>query len=433
MYGVGYYYLPGTDICLSPGGYIRQEWAYGYGNNMTSGLWAGSAGYNTRATDDLVWRTRAYINFETRQQTAYGTLRTYLNVGLSGNNGTDFSANRAFIQIAGFTVGLASSYFDHYSVAAIGYLVDSSSDTGDGGQRVFAYTAQLGNGVSASISAEETKAKRRVIGYAKAQGTSTTPNWTPGGAPSDNYAGTFVPDIVGNIRIDQAWGSAQVMGVATQIPAGYYSDTASGHPDDKWGFAVGAGIKINMPMIAAGDYFAAQVAYAHGASKYVVNTAPANPISIDGGSSLGYGITTDAVMGTSGGLELTTSWGVAAGYEHYWTPSLKTSVHGSYNETRYNDTANYLLCDGNNLFSNWDEGCNNNWSSWQIGSRTQWNITKQFYMGVDVAYYKLNTANKGATYTDSPNTFKPKPSGAEYLVDDQDGIAVRARWHRDLP
>ena len=117
---------------------------------------------NTRINGarDVVWRTRAYVTLETRQQTAYGTLRTYFNVGMNGNSSSDFNANRAFIQIAGFTVGLASSYFDHYSVAAIAYLVDQSSDTGDGGQRVFAYTAQLGNGISASLSAEEPEAKR---------------------------------------------------------------------------------------------------------------------------------------------------------------------------------------------------------------------------------------------------------------------------------
>jgi hypothetical protein len=162
LYGAGYYYIPGTDVCLKIAGYIRQEWSYNYADNMTSGPWVSTSMQMTRINGarDLVWRTRAYITSESRQQTAYGTLRTYLAVGLNGNNSTDFNANRAFIQIAGFTAGLASSYFDHYSVAAIAYLVDQSSDTGDGGQRVFAYTAQLGNGVSATLSLEEPEAKR---------------------------------------------------------------------------------------------------------------------------------------------------------------------------------------------------------------------------------------------------------------------------------
>src|SRR4029079_1670344 len=162
LYGAGYYYIPCTDICMHLGGYVRQEWGYGYGDNLTAGPFVSTSMQSTRidGARDLVWRTRAYITTETRQQTAYGTLRTYLNIGINGNNSSDFSANRAFIQIAGFTVGLASSYFDHYSVAAVAYLVDQSSDTGDGGQRVFAYTAQLGNGFSASLSLEEPEAKR---------------------------------------------------------------------------------------------------------------------------------------------------------------------------------------------------------------------------------------------------------------------------------
>ena len=31
--------------------------------------------------------------------------------------------------------------------------------------------------------------------------------------------------------------------------------------------------------------------------------------------------------------------------------------------------------------------------TWWIGSRTQWNVTKDFYMGVDVLYSKLQTAD----------------------------------------
>ena len=41
-------------------------------------------------------------------------------------------------------------------------------------------------------------------------------------------------------------------------------------------------------------------------------------------------------------------------------------------------------------------GCNNNWSTWFIGSRTQWNVSKTFYMGVDVMYEELNSASTGS-------------------------------------
>ena len=34
-----------------------------------------------------------------------------------------------------------------------------------------------------------------------------------------------------------------------------------------------------------------------------------------------------------------------------------------------------------------------NWKTWWVGTRTQWNITKDFYMGVDVLYSKLEGAS----------------------------------------
>ena len=64
--------------------------------------------------------------------------------------------NRAFVQWAGITAGITQSFYDFYSGAATGYRAYlPNEDTGDAGWWVWAYTAQLGNGLSASISAEE--------------------------------------------------------------------------------------------------------------------------------------------------------------------------------------------------------------------------------------------------------------------------------------
>ena len=491
LYGAGYYYIPGTDVCMHLGGYVREEASWGYGDNMTNGPFVSTTMQNTRTdgTRDVVWRTRAYITQETRQQTAYGTLRTYLNLGVNGNNSSDFSANRAFIQIAGFTVGLASSYFDHYSVAAIAYLVDQSSDTGDGGQRVIAYTYQFGNGWSATLSAEEPEAKRAGVWNTNKGSTNFIPGSAPQSAPVTNQftsgpqlgiAGTaqtiqdqrksIAPDIVANLRVDGAWGSAQVMAVAHEASGGYNGSTITGQmplnaPADTWGWAAGAGIKINMPWAGPGDYFAAQAAYTEGAVRYISNTqGGSGQASFGGGDRLGYGLWSDGVYcggasvnGTAGnscgaaanGINLTTAWGIAGGWEHFWTPSLRTSLHGSYAQIRYNAQANANLCNsqtstgvlsnnGSNTISYTGAGttglasCNNNWSVWQIGSRTQWNITKDFYMGVDVAYYKLQTASSGAIVNYSQLAGSAQPSGLRTLQD-MDAFAGRLRWHRDLP
>ena len=422
LYGAGYYYIPGTDICMHLGGYVRQEWGYLYGENLTAGPWVSSSMQNTRINGnrDLVWRTRAYITLETRQQTAYGTLRTYLNIGINGNNSSDFSANRAFIQIAGFTVGLASSYFDHYSVAAIAYLVDQSSDTGDGGQRVFAYTAQLGNGISASLSIEEPEAKRAGVwntatasaavatnpsatAFGVAAGTPlVTGATTVSSGPALGIAGTAQalqdqgksawPDIVGNIRVDGAWGSAQVMGVVKQIQAGYYGATMTGSLNN--GYPVrhvglggwrrhqdqpavhrarrlfrrasrvlgrcrratsptptavpasasfsGGGSGIAGAATGAGSLVGGSIGYGFWSDAVYCGTAVtvANPT---GAPALNAAGTKEAVTGQTG-LSLTTAWGIAGGLEHFWTPSLRTSIHGSYVGVRYSGAANAMIC-----------------------------------------------------------------------------------------
>ena len=79
-------------------------------------------------------------------------------------------------------------------------------------------------------------------------------------------------DYVANLRVDQAWGGAQIMGAAHQVNALYYgTTTGTGHPGDDWGFAVGAGLKLNLPMITQGDWFQTQVNYSQGAIKYLNN------------------------------------------------------------------------------------------------------------------------------------------------------------------
>ncbi len=36
LYGDGFYYIPGTNICLKLGGYVRAQFYYNYGQNATA-------------------------------------------------------------------------------------------------------------------------------------------------------------------------------------------------------------------------------------------------------------------------------------------------------------------------------------------------------------------------------------------------------------
>src|SRR5205823_3966132 len=89
--------------------------------------------------------------------------------------------------------------------------------------------------------------------------------------PTNGYGGIQSPDIVGNIRLDQTWGSAQVMAAAHEVNAAYYDTVpGTGHPGDEWGYVVGAGLRLNFPMIAQGDFFQSEVNYTHGALRYLM-------------------------------------------------------------------------------------------------------------------------------------------------------------------
>jgi hypothetical protein len=446
LYGAGFYYIPGTDMCLKIGGWFRFEAAYGDNGNHTQGAFTASA--NNRTTNNSTWRARGYITADARNQTEYGTVRSYIAVGLNTNSiGADtasntFSSNRAFIQWAGFTFGTAQSFYDFFSQAAVSYRGAPSSDSGDGGWQVAGYTALFGNGFSGTISAEQRR-MTQIVGQGIAGAGTVAPGTT--GFPGGGYGGFNAPDIVGNLRVDQAWGSAQIMGALHEVNAQYYGATnsiAAGGPDDKWGFAVGAGLKLNAPMIGPGDYFQTQVNYAQGASRYVI-LGPAFNYGYAEGQNQGFGVMSDAVYGGTSpangtDLNLTTAWGVIASYEHFWSPSWRTSVYGGYAQISYGSQANALLCvaEGNAAAGSTAgvgalaaAGCNNDWNTWWIGSRTQWNVTKDFYLGVDVVYRKLESASLAGGVLTSPVIISN--TGAR-TVSNMDNLAVRFRAQRDF-
>jgi Porin subfamily len=425
LYGAGFYYIPGTDMCLKIGGYVRQQIDWNTNGNLTAGPMVNNA--NSRGTQNFAERSRGYITADARNQTEYGTVRSYIAVGLSASNTTNaasndtatntigFSANRAFIQFAGFTFGLSQSYYDFFPTPALSYFGGSiypSSDTGDAGRAVTAYTAQFGNGLSGTISLE---AQRNTAVFS-GNGTAITFSApTSSGIVGSSVASLATnsqkaeqfPDVVANLRLDQAWGGAQVMAAIHDTSEAYYlTSTTNGNPSDALGFAVGAGIKLNAPMIGTGDYFDAQATYSNGATGFNHTNGGSYVFFNPGSTTVGAGVVTDNVVGGSSaangtGNNLTTAWSVDAAYEHFWSKSYQTSVYGGYVKYMYNTQANNILCSAEGLGAGIgtaalaNPGCNNNFAYYIIGSRSQWNVDSQTYLGVDIAYLGLQTANSG--------------------------------------
>ena len=72
------------------------------------------------------------------------------------------------------------------------------------------------------------------------------------------------------------------------------------------------------------------------------------------------------------------------------------------------------------------------WSYYSISSRTQWNITKDFYVGLEGFYGHLNTMSKGQTVTYTAPRRLALSRPASRTLDDQNVFVYRMRVHRDI-
>jgi hypothetical protein len=488
LYGAGFYYIPGTDVCLKLGGFIRTEWDIHAGGSFAP-FTQGSSALQTRGEDNYVTRARAYLTTDVREQTPYGTLRGYIAAGwqfssddsptisgpgvqatgtttlagasitttLPGGGGpnSNVSILRAFIQFGGFTFGKTSSFYDFFNTSK--YSLQTNflyQDYAGVGVFTYGYTQQLGNGVAATIAVQDQSPfVKAIVDLNPAAATASTATGefatfsnvfltsTSTGPQANNnqVAGTLVPDIVGAVRVDQAWGGAQIAAILHDNRATYYgvNGAASGgipvplaksdHPSDRWGWAISGGLELNTPFTGQGDSFAVQSQYCVGESYSCYNNSGTRFNDLAWGlvnvNKIGLGWVDDAYFaspskgdGGAHGLELSTNWNVWAAYQHYWTPALRTSLYGGYASFKANSAAvDTYVCQsinagtfkgGNNTATSpsitghvSSSGCAD-WAAWAIGSRTIWNPVKNLDVGVDVLYTSMaKTAFDGAILT----------------------------------
>jgi hypothetical protein len=473
LYGEGFFYIPGTDTCIKIGGWVRYDQYFGNSGGSGNPYLSGATGRNDSFDSaDYQTRARTVMSFDVRTQTEYGTLRSYFRGGfeLTTNfvgQGT-FYYERAFVQFAGFTFGKTQSYFD-FAAQAWSYsagFAGAGPATVAAGRNLMAYTATLGNGVSWTVAAEDAVSRRGALWDAGTNGMAIGafpgPNaWGGTGYPTcgfgavtqDNnigntaapfaiastcatgdYAAQQIPDIVSSLRVDQAWGSAQIMGALHQIRGNFYgNDTQSTvslgssqftgvRPSDKWGWAVGAGVVLNLPW-NPGDKFWIEAEYGMGTPCYVgfcqdgVNgfynrfdgRNVASAWALDGAFA-NVASAGQANLLNGSGILLPTVWSIEAAVEHYWTPALRTSLFGSVTGWDAGNTTdpgslNALMCSSPNQPArtaaggittyagnavNQIIGCDYSFSVWNAGSRTVWNPVKNLDIGVEVMYTKIH-------------------------------------------
>jgi len=283
-YGIRFYTIPGTDTCLRVGGRVRIEYRFNrYGT--------GPNNWSDKTQTATNFRARGYTYLDSRTATEYGLLRTYNSLLVTNDNGTNSLAlEYSFIQFGGFTFGRSQSFWDFWTGFSWGAQVTPYSDTKS---NLIAYTGTFGNGLSASLSFENAASRQVQL-------------ISPG---VNGYGGSKLPDAVANIRIDQGWGSAQLMGALHHVR--FADVTAEG----ELGWAIGAGVQVNVPFLGNSDQIALQIAYTDGASRFALDSWDSR--------------ITDAIN-VSGTTRTTKTWNIGGGWSHAFNDAWQTNLEGGY-------------------------------------------------------------------------------------------------------
>ena len=426
-YGAGFFFIPGTDTCLRIGGNVQVNYLAnlsGVGRNAPivqpasattgapalTGFRYGS-GYFDWQTNSAVSAT---VNLDARSNTEYGMLRSFaaFTVGRGSASGafgsgnfimsgvsqhpqaSNISLTSAFIQFAGFTFGLAQSFFNFTNPVSIGaqFGVTNANTT------LLAYTAAFGSGFSATLSVENALYRRiqnadywAVAYNSPTAGTAAVVNAgtqfglvrPPSGAGGLTYGPHSMPDIVLNLRVDQGWGSAQIMGAIRQLndfgpSASNVAPAAlTGKAGDKFGFAVGAGLRLDLNMLSRGSVLWLQGAYTDGALDYVTrygNDVSSNRNANTGNSSTdSFGLPMRDAIVAGGRIQTVKAWSLNGGFRYFWTPSVRSAIFGGYTDVNYPVAASII-----------------DWKMYQVGINTIWSPVRNLDLGLEVVYTNVS-------------------------------------------
>ena len=490
LYGAGFWYIPGTDTCIKLGGYLRVDANYNatiYDGPFWSGDDAQGGMTGNRLTNKINSRSRMALTVDTRTATQYGVVRTFAQADFQFSTyGTTASINPAslfaaaaggtlnndtvgngyvavefvFLQFAGFTFGKSASA---YATPWHGYPGNNSSfllgghDTVTGVNNV-QYTAQFGNGVSGTIGLDEGLVFNRTNLFNLSTGLNAV------GVGANAYGGQVAPDVVGNIRIDQAWGLFQISAAAHEVNASYNvlntvaapagalgliggSPTGvsevSGHPASKWGGSVMAALQIKNIPTGAGDDIKMDASWAKGDTKNVISTSNASPsFSMFSGTgragayqSIGFGPTTDGMFlptlfGGDGLIKLTTSYGFRGAFNHNWDPYWSSSLFGAYASVRNDSTAKAFFCaiyTAGKVVSA-DYSCNPDYNVSELGFVTRWTPLQNLTFSAETIWAHLDQKFTGAALL-APSA--PKPATI-YEFKDQNTFTLNVRVQRNF-
>ncbi len=181
--------------------------------------------------------TKGYLYFTSMTNTEIGTIKTYteLTAKWDQDGNSESGMGDVYVQIGAdygsFLFGRESSVFDGFT--GYTWIVPVGVSLSDVSLLQASFTADLGNGFTAAISAEESSYR--------------------GG--EDNGL-----DIVGALKVTQGWGSFKLAAAAHNK-----------NDDDGYGFAGGATAVFNLDMLKEGAEVSFQAQYADEAGAYLTS------------------------------------------------------------------------------------------------------------------------------------------------------------------
>ena len=406
--GMAGFILPGSDTCLKISGYITAQVEAGNtqkGYAWTSQVGPAAAGKSTyegfvtggpisgkaltaspsNLNDSFGYTTRLNLSLDARQNTAYGVLRGYTEIQVENGNGFDNTGhgayiNLAYVQWAGITAGKAPSFFSFFGGGEGWANIFSPDQQGFNQPDIFAYTATFGGGFSATIAAQSPGANAN---------NGDTGNGIPYGdnvnINTHNF-GMTAPDVVGVLRVDQGWGSAQVTGVGHQVHV-YSTGSIDGSASTQntWGWGIGAGVSFNLPMLGAADKIALQGDYTENAIWYSgLGDGMWGELGAVNGNGLyfPYGDTYYAGLNAAGApvWSKPTAWSVGGTFEHHFSPQFSLDPQFSYGEINWSNSLGQL---------------SSNTQTWIIGGVAHWDPVPLLDFSFELMYQSTHMSTPG--------------------------------------
>jgi len=276
-YGAGFFYIPGTETCLSINGYVWFQLTAN--SNQDDGT--DTPGYYDVDHHGFNTTTRARINFDARSDTELGTLRGWIRLQADFNGSKigdgPVAIDQAWVQLGGLAMGYGeSAWFYQFNNSTGNYGSFSWGGLYYGYQERSQIRYEFGGktGIYGLISLEE---------------------------PADEI--TYGADIVGRIGYGAAWGAVALTGA-------YDHDRTGAPVGGDAGWALSGSALFNLPGMPGSAIKV--IGYYNGSDS---NYGPGSPVKglVAGGFLLGQ-----------------PQWSVLASFLYQATPNLGLIVSAQY-------------------------------------------------------------------------------------------------------